>query len=571
MEEKARMLTSGPSSIVVLYTMVGCIAILILTSLIENGGVFSYTIDDGYIHLAIARHIQEGLYGINTGEFSAAASSILFPFLLALVPSKIPGWEFLPLLINVLSMVIAVKLFVRVLGIDGRLGVAPMMLLALTLTIALNIATLVMSGMEHALQVALTVMGISGLIQLEKTGHLSKITVAALILGPLVRYENLAITLPACGYLALLGRRRASLGVLATVVFVLVAFSTILVSHGLEVLPTSILSRTIDARVAFLLSHDFRRVSAAMFAQTVSHVAHMGILSGLVLNLISNLANIQSWILLSLTAPLVVKLVKSHDPIERRLAGLAVTAVTAHMIGGTFDGSWIWLVGYEMYVFAAVLLILAAVYGEWFRRVIFINTSPVSWVRPSMLLIVTALVFYRYTYALLGVPLSTNFHYELETQVARFDRDYWKSPIGVEPLGTANWVNTYVLDYGGLSSWDVHKARTENPPDPLWMETVARQHNVALVVIYEIPIVPPSWHTVARLRWTSDLGNKLAGRTLEINFYATDSKFVPRIRAALEHFSATLPNPSSLEWVPAHEQLLRAVSVFDGPMITISD
>ncbi|HKL20996.1 MAG TPA: hypothetical protein VJ904_04275 [Tichowtungia sp.] len=48
-----------------------------------NGGVFTYSLDDAYIHLSLAEQIHHGHYGINAGEYSSPSSSVLCPFLLA--------------------------------------------------------------------------------------------------------------------------------------------------------------------------------------------------------------------------------------------------------------------------------------------------------------------------------------------------------------------------------------------------------------------------------------------------------------------------------------------------------
>src|SRR5262249_7930106 len=48
-----------------------------------NHGAITYTLDDAYIHLALAEHISHGHYGINATEFSAPSSSIAWPFILA--------------------------------------------------------------------------------------------------------------------------------------------------------------------------------------------------------------------------------------------------------------------------------------------------------------------------------------------------------------------------------------------------------------------------------------------------------------------------------------------------------
>ena len=48
-----------------------------------NAGHLVYTLDDAYIHLALAENIWNGHYGVNANEFSAPSSSILWPFILA--------------------------------------------------------------------------------------------------------------------------------------------------------------------------------------------------------------------------------------------------------------------------------------------------------------------------------------------------------------------------------------------------------------------------------------------------------------------------------------------------------
>ena len=55
---------------------------LFLTILFSNN-FFTYTLDDPYIHLELAKNIFGGNHGINITEFSAPSSSIIFPFLLA--------------------------------------------------------------------------------------------------------------------------------------------------------------------------------------------------------------------------------------------------------------------------------------------------------------------------------------------------------------------------------------------------------------------------------------------------------------------------------------------------------
>ena len=60
------------------------ITILVASSIYLSDGHLIYTLDDPYIHLAVARTILQGGYGINVAEYSAPSSSIVYPFLLVI-------------------------------------------------------------------------------------------------------------------------------------------------------------------------------------------------------------------------------------------------------------------------------------------------------------------------------------------------------------------------------------------------------------------------------------------------------------------------------------------------------
>ena len=87
----------------------------IIAILLLNKGHLVYTLDDPYIHLALAENIINGHYGVNTSEFSAPASSILWPFIIA--PFSAFGYgEYFPLLLNICSAI--VTLFVAWKSLD---------------------------------------------------------------------------------------------------------------------------------------------------------------------------------------------------------------------------------------------------------------------------------------------------------------------------------------------------------------------------------------------------------------------------------------------------------------------
>src|ERR1700761_238001 len=78
-----------------------------------NHGMLVYSLDDAYIHLALAGRIWSGTYGINAHEISAPASSILWPFLLAPF-SALPAvvYTLVPGLLNIAAACLTLRLLV---------------------------------------------------------------------------------------------------------------------------------------------------------------------------------------------------------------------------------------------------------------------------------------------------------------------------------------------------------------------------------------------------------------------------------------------------------------------------
>src|SRR5687768_17070177 len=72
-------------------------------------GHFSYTLDDGYIHMSVARRIVEDqTWGVDGQRWSGTASSLAWPPMLALLYIFGP-WHFAPLVLNVLFGLLALE------------------------------------------------------------------------------------------------------------------------------------------------------------------------------------------------------------------------------------------------------------------------------------------------------------------------------------------------------------------------------------------------------------------------------------------------------------------------------
>lgn len=126
-----------------------------------NNGIFIYTLDDPYIHMALAENIRLGHYGVNSQEFSSPSSSIIWPFILSFFPSH----DLIPLLLNIICALLTVFIYYKCVRLSLYRNTNNSILFQTTLIVLLlvgsNVVGLIFTGMEHSLQlffVALTAM-----------------------------------------------------------------------------------------------------------------------------------------------------------------------------------------------------------------------------------------------------------------------------------------------------------------------------------------------------------------------------------------------------------------------------
>ena len=121
-----------------------------------NDGHLAYTLDDPYIHLALAENLAQGHYGVNATEHSAPSSSILWPFLLAPFAGGSLG-PVAPLILNwvaaCLTIVVFSKLAATALPDPGNTPAVRLLhpLLVCLIVLTTNLVGLAYTGMEHSL------------------------------------------------------------------------------------------------------------------------------------------------------------------------------------------------------------------------------------------------------------------------------------------------------------------------------------------------------------------------------------------------------------------------------------
>ncbi len=496
---------------------------------VRAGGLFEYPLDDVYIHLAMAEEIARGGYGVNTGEYASAASSLLYPLLLTPFAGT-SLHRYLPVFWNMTGLLGAAFMWGRILWRAGygRPTLRPIgLFLAVAGPLVLGMAGVAFAGMEHSLHAFAALVALYGLQAFLESGRIPPWLVAALVLGVMLRYEGLGVSFAVAAVIALKGRWRAALALFLASLLPLLGFALFLTTLGLEPVPNSVMAKLAD----------FREMQMSAAERVVR-------------TFLRNLLRVQGMSFMILVVAFALSLLwprmwRAWGGRYWPFALALVIAGAGHLMFGRFG----YMDRYEHYVLlfgygcalCAIRPVLAELIaagpggGLWRKAGKLVMPVMVVWTGASM--------GHHYIPAVLeDATLSPSQIHRQQGQMARFQREYVKGPVAVNDLGWVSYRNDdYVLDLWGLASFDALKIRLRRDIPDGWAGPLVRERGVKLVMIYDRWLgraVAPEWVYLGTL----GLGEEteyLGGN--EVDFYAPDAAEAPRLRAALEAFAPTMP------------------------------
>ena len=418
-------------------TIVFCVALvaalLFAGILLRNGGQFAYTLDAPYTHMSLAEQITQGTYGLNPGEPASPSSSILYPFLLAVL-SFLPLGQFSALLICLLATLasaLLVHAIAEEVGIEvDRLTTLQLAAITLSATLAFNLVGLAFAGLEHSLHVALTLASLLGLLRFVRRQQVDRWWLVAITLLPLLRFEAAAALAADMLVLTAFGKWRHALTVGVIGAAGIVAFGLFLHSLGLPWLPSSVLSRSAVASSGLDLADEgsLALVRAIYTAFRVNLMAYGG-------TLISVLIVVALW---GLSRGAIPSRFGERDWAKPAAVGFFVVIAMAQLLGGSL-GSFS---RYEIYVLmlgaCAILVAWQPEVNGWLRRI--------SWLRCIGLCLALLFLFSGYVFRTIdAVSASGNVH-DQQYQMSRFLVNYWQRPAAANHPGWVNWRNpSYML------------------------------------------------------------------------------------------------------------------------------
>lgn len=522
-----RKMTWRRISIVILSLWLLLFALELVVSFHFCNDRLVFTLDDPYIHLAVADQILSGGYGVNGYEASSPSSSIIWPYLLAFTEALHLGPSG-PLLINIIAAfasVLSVLRFLEYLGFvseqHDRLFTCIIAILAI---FAISAVALPMTGLEHSLHVWATIVTYTGLVQTARGAAPRFIHFAALVLLPLIRFEGIAFAGAAIGGFVLLGQRRFAASAAIVILCSLAAYCGLMSSRGLPLLPSSVLLKSRIAEDAY--------EGRSAFGSMLYH-------------LIVSLKNPYAGRLALLGLAIACgTLLLRADRKTLVVCTTALTAIAAHLAFGEYD----WFHRYEVYIIALATLALLYVTAQAKPH---LNTARWITLQISVVLLI-AFASTPYISAALQTPLAARNIYDQQYQMSLFAQQLYKHPVAVNDLGLVAYKNpNFVLDLWGLGSEKVRKAKLAGTYGPEKMAAFADEYHVGLVMIYRdwFPKgIPASWKAVAILHT-----DRVTAAVGDVSFYRTPAADAGEVAKALDAFKTILPSRDRLEIVVPSE------------------
>ena len=234
------------------------LAAALRTAMQGTDGRLIYSLDDAYIHMAVARNFaSDGLWGCTPFHFSSSSSSLLWTFLLGIAYRAVRVHDVTPLVLNVALAVVTLAVTNRYLA---RFGAPPVLRATalLGIVVAFPMTGMVLMGMEHILHLLLTIWFAAAAVEAltsrpEDPRARRRQTIGLCILAALLgasRYEGFFLIGLVC--LGFLARRQLLRGVSigAAAFLPVAAFGAISVANGAFFLPNSLMLKAAGESVS---------------------------------------------------------------------------------------------------------------------------------------------------------------------------------------------------------------------------------------------------------------------------------------------------------------------------------
>ena len=484
-------------------------------------GVFTYALDDAYIHLAMGKNLAEhGVWGVTMYEFSSASSSPLWTLLLATLYHITGSWYiYAPLILTIFSALGIIFMLQKILRHENVAEWLSATALGI-LIFCVPLFPLIAGGMENILFAFFVMCTIY--VVLTKKEYMPYAIFIFVFCMTATRYEGAFVT--AALSIPLLYKKKwktLSLILLATCIPIL-AFGLYFYSQDGYFFPNSVLLKgNIDGGI-------------------------IGIVHGMGYSfkvMIYNFSPIPPLLLF-----LCIILYRQIKYKSREFFITSTTVITFFLHSAFAQFGW-------LYRYEAYLLVMAIVSIVLSHNTIFGLFSSHIAMRSGMYILIVAIIG--------GTVIRTIDAYELplryardiylqQIQMARFIKQYFpQSHVVMNDIGAAcYYTDIHCVDAYGLATIDIARAKKSRTYNTTGLEQYCREKNSEIALVYQEWLrsgfmygkkikggVPKSWIHVG----TFSLGyNNYAIGGNHVFCYAIKPEFVDTLRHSLQHYAGIM-------------------------------
>jgi hypothetical protein len=523
----------------------GIMAFLIPVAITEwmvlhhTNGVFSYALDDAFIHLAIAKNLAfHHVWGSSPQEFASAASSILYPLILAAVLKIFGAHIIIPFIINLLTGVILLVVLQKWLQ-KQKISPEAQLVILLGVIFLTPLPVLVISGMEHTLQLLFSFLFIftfsdclGSLVNSGEKGW--KLPWSLFLYGALLmatRYESVSIIAVACVILlvhkkVVLSCKLGFLSLLPILIFGIYS-----IYKGSYFIPNSVLLKseappmTTEGLFDFFTEGLFFKISDSRVGyNTIATQRLLFILPLIYLLFINQIRKALSYryILIILIAGVFMHL------------SCAATAKFPR---------------FEAYLIGCSILIVGVLFAKFGKEVIPKQFGNWGWVTSCLALFLIFPFFIRGKESFRDISQACINIYEQQYQMGRFLHDhYYTVPVAINDIGAVSYLTEGKnLDLIGLGSLDVARSRKGFYYSPDFLDWLSKKEKVKIAIVYD------KWFYSALLqRWNKTATWQIPDNVMcaddHVTFYAVDSAAKPDLLKNLQDFQRLLPTDVAVKY-----------------------
>jgi hypothetical protein len=503
----------------------------------KNGGQFVYTLDDPYIHMAIAKNlVRHGVWGVTPFQFSSSSSSPFWTLCLGLSYALFGVRDLTPFFLNLIFAGLALGLVYFLLR--GRLpGWAVFLALAAVIFFP-PLAPLVFSGMEHTAHLFFTLLTVAlaakTLSQELPSPALRRGLLVSAFLTTAVRYEGLFLILVLSILFACRKRWLFTLLFAGAGVLPLAAYGIWSAAQGWYFLPNPVILKGYEGnRAMFNFLEDifvrgrpltWRAIERLVPTMVVSRInAHPHLLFLVIPSLIL----------------LVYRRGSFWNPANVTNAAFIGSALLHMQFASTG-----WFFRYEAYVMFLGIYTVAAGLADYLPG----REGWQGWgnrlFRAAVVLLLAILVTsplrVRAAKSLKDTPKASHNIFEQQYQMAFFLRQFYQGQVvAANDIGAINYLaDFHLVDLAGLGTRESAAFKLKQIYGSLQVAAVAEQYSTQIALVYDSWFqIPAEWTKVGEWQIRD---NVVCGDDT-VSFYTVDPAAAPSLIENLRAFAPRLP------------------------------